>query len=115
MKLIPRARSAEFAKELALALGLSNIPVCRIGRGRVTVTFRQQGASRWTEEQKIDYAAQVADAARDVLESSSKRTIRRRAKRAVVVVYEDAMLVHGYDSTARWEIVIPVSGLPTRR
>lgn len=109
---IGRARRAAVATEIGYSLGVRTMPDIKIGRGRVTITLRQIGASRWTEAEKMEHAMRVAETARSVLSENSRRGVRRRAKRAVVVVYEDAMLVNGCDTSARWECIIPVTALP---
>lgn len=105
-------RRAAVATEIGYALGLRSMPDIKIGRGRVTITMRQTGASRWTEAEKMDHAMSVAEVARSILSGNSRRGVRRRAKRAIVVVYEDSMLVNGCDTSARWQCIIPVTALP---
>ena len=100
---------AAVATEIGYALGVRTMPDIQIGRGRVRITLRQIGASRWTESEKMEFAMRVAETARSVLAGNSRRGVRSRAKRAVVVVYEDAMLVNGCDTSARWECIIPAT------
>jgi hypothetical protein len=92
-----------------MALGVEPVPVCRIGHGRITLTFRRAGASRWSEEQQIEHAIRVAAVARNVLANNPRRAVRRRATRAIVVVYEDLTLVRGCEVLARWECVVPAA------
>lgn len=101
-------RYASVANTIAKALGIEPAPECRIGRGRITLTFRRLGATRWAERQQVEYALKVAEIARKVLAADSRRTVRgRAATRAIVVIYEDAALVRGCSVVARWECVVP--------
>jgi hypothetical protein len=95
------------ATAIGKALGVEPAPYCRIGHGRITLTFRQLGASRWSENQQIEYALRAAAAARAVLGDDPRRTVRERTNRAIVVVYEDATLIRGCAVVGRWECVIP--------
>ncbi len=102
-------RYASLAGAIAQALGIEPAPECRIGRGRITITFRRVGASRWPEARQIDQALRVAAIARTVIAADPRRAVRQRATRAIVVVYEDATLVRGCAVTGRWERVIPAT------
>lgn len=103
-------RYASAARAIGDALGVQPAPECRIGQGRVTLTFRRLGGTRWSEDQRIDHAHQAAAIARSVLADDPRRAVRRRATRAVVVIYEDAALVRGCEIIARWECVITEAG-----
>lgn len=100
-------RYASVAAAIGRAVGVSPPPICRIGHARITITFRQLGASRWSEERQIEFALHVARVARDVLSTDSRRNVRQRAARAIVVVLEDVALVRGCAVEARWECVVP--------
>jgi len=100
-------RFASVANAIADALGIEPQPDCRIGHGRIMLTFRRLGASRWPEKQQIEFALRAAGIAREVLAADSRRTVRGRASRAIVVVYEDATLLSGCSVIARWECVVP--------
>ena len=102
-----RSRLKEAETEIAEELGVRPKPEVRIGRGRITVKFRQLGASGWSEQRRIDHAFQVASVVRELLEAGTRRSLRRRASRAVVVTYEDATLASGCDIDARWVCVVP--------
>ena len=102
-------RYRDEANAIARELGVHPLPVCRIGRGRITIKFRQVGASSWSEAQRIEQAFQAAAVARSLLAADPRRALRRRATRAVVVIYEDATLANGCDIDARWECVVPAS------
>ncbi|MDQ6872719.1 MAG: hypothetical protein M3037_12060, partial [Gemmatimonadota bacterium] len=91
---------------IAHALGAEPAPYCQIGHGRITLTFRRLGASRWPENQQIAYALRAAETARAVLAADSRRTVRERANRAIVIVYEDAKVLRGASVVARWECVV---------
>lgn len=101
-------RYTPVVRDIARALGLQTVPAFRIGRGRIMLIFRQLGASRWAADERIEYAFQVANMARSVFASDHRRLVRRHAKRAVVVVYEDVLLEGGCDVRARWECIVPV-------
>lgn len=100
-------RYASVAEAIVRALGIEPVPECRVGQGRITLTFRRLGASRWPESRQIEHALHVAATARRVLEGDSRASVRQRASRAIEVVYEDATLVRGCAVTARWECVVP--------
>jgi len=104
-----RSRFKQAAEAIAEELGVQPKPDVRIGRGRITVKFRQLGASGWSEQRRIDHAFQVATVVRELLEIGTQRSLRRRASRAVVVSYEDATLASGCDIDARWVCVVPAS------
>ena len=98
------------ANRIAAALGVDPAPEVVVG-ARLKIIFRSIGASRWPEDKQVEYALQVAEAARRAMAADSRRLIRRRAAtRAIVVIFEDATLRRGCSVTARWEAVIPVSG-----
>ena len=100
-------RYASVGRAIAQALGVNPPPDCRIGRGRITFRFRQTGASRWPENDRIQYALQVATVARNLLSADTRRTVRKRVNRAIVVVFEDSDLDRGCDISSRWECIIP--------
>ena len=100
-------RYASVGNAIGDALHLESPPDCRIGQGRITLTFRQLGASRWPEARQIEHALHAAAVARGVLARDSRRAVRQRATRAIVVVYEDAGLSRGCGTVARWECVVP--------
>ena len=100
-------RYASVGRAIGDALGVEPAPQCSIGQGRITITFRQMGASRWPEAQQVEEALRAATAARTVLAANRRRVIRRRASRAIVVVYVDVGLRRGCTVESRWECVIP--------
>ncbi|HVD60899.1 MAG TPA: hypothetical protein VNC11_08510 [Gemmatimonadaceae bacterium] len=99
-------RYASVGRALGRHLGLERAPDTRIGKGRVRVTFNNVGASRWTEAQRLQYAFQVADVARMILADDHRRLVRRRARRAIVVVYDDIALEEGCEVSSKWECVV---------
>jgi len=101
-------RYLSMGNAIGKALGIEPAPHIRIGHGRITITFRSLGASRWPENQQIELALRAAGTARAAIAQSSQRAVRRRTARAIVVVYEDAALVRGCAVVARWECVVPV-------
>jgi hypothetical protein len=100
-------RFASVTNAIADALNLERPPDCRLGDGRTRITFRQTGASRWTEQQQMEYALHVAELARRFIANDSRRDVRRLVKRAIVVIFEDTSLSRGCDLVSRWEAVIP--------
>jgi hypothetical protein len=94
-------------KDIAHSLGIQTAPAFRIGRGRITLIFRQLGASRWPAEERIEYAFHVASVARSMFAADHRRLVRRQANRAIVVVFEDVFLERGCDIAARWQCIIP--------
>ena len=103
-------RYGTIARSIADAFGTNPAPECKIGRGRITLTFRQTGASRWSEQQRIEYALHVAETARSLLGGDLRKRVRRRANRAIVVVFEDAVLDRGCDVQLWWQCVVPRAG-----
>jgi hypothetical protein len=106
-------RYSSIARVIERAIGIEPPPDCRIGH-RITLTFRSLGASRWPEAKQVEYALEVAAIARAVLSGDSRRAVRQRAERAVVVIYEDATLRRGCTVRARWECVVPGTSLASR-
>src|SRR5438270_11218386 len=104
-------RCGSVGNAIARALGIEPPPECLIGQGRITLTFRRLGASRWPEEQQIEYALRVAETARKILSTDSRRMVRKRLSRAIVVVYEDNTLVPRCTVTSRWECVVPAAAI----
>jgi hypothetical protein len=100
-------RYASVSRSIGEALGVERPPEVRIGRGRITVTFRQTGASRWPEEEQVDQALRTAATARRVLAADIRPGVRRRAKRAIEVACVDVFLKRGCAVESRWECVVP--------
>ena len=100
-------RYASVAKEISQSMQIHPPPECKIGRGRITLVFRQTGASHWPEADRIDYAIRVAAAARSILDSDTRKRVRRRVNRAVVIIYEDSTLDRGCDVRSRWQCIVP--------
>jgi hypothetical protein len=100
---------ASAANAIGHALGIARPPEIEIGRGRTTLTFRSQGASRWPEEQQMEQALRAASISRTVLGEDSRRAVRQRARRAIVIVFEDTTLLQGCEVVSRWECVVPMS------
>ena len=95
------------AEPIGRTLGIASPPDCRIQHGRTTLTFRRLGGTQWTEPQQMEFALRSASIARGVLAADRRGQIRRSARRAIVVVYEDATVVQGCAVVARWECVVP--------
>ena len=59
----------------------------------------------------MDYALQIAEAARRAMDMDSRRLIRNRARtRAIVIIFEDATSRLGCSLVSRWECVVPAAG-----
>ena len=95
------------ARKIANELDVNPAPDIRIGQGRIAIKFRQLGASSWSETRRVEHAVHVAHVVRSLLADSDRWALRRRAGRAVVVSYEDAMYAAGCDIDARWVCVVP--------
>ena len=101
-------RYTSVAAAIGRALGIDPPPDIRIGQGRITLTFRSLGATRWPETKQIEQALSVAVVARQVLAADSRRAVKKRAlDRAIVVVFEDATLIKGCSVIAQWKCVVP--------
>jgi hypothetical protein len=100
-------RYSSLASAIERALGTERPPECRIGQGRITITFKRLGATRWDEGRQIEHALRVATIAREIIVEDKRRTVRQRASRAIEIVYEDTTLVRGCAVVARWECVVP--------
>ena len=100
-------RYASVARAIAQTLQVDPPPNIKVGRGRITLRFRQTGASLWPEEQRIEYAIYVADVVRSILAEDPRRLVRRRSNRAVGVIFVDVALDRGCDVAARWECIVP--------
>lgn len=100
-------RYSSLATAIERALDTSRPPECRIGQGRITITFKRLGATRWDESRQIEHALRAAAIAREIVAEDKRRTVRQRAGRAIEVVYEDTTLVRGCAVVARWECVVP--------
>lgn len=100
-------RYLSVAKAIGKALGIEPAPYIRIGHGRITLTFRGIGASRWSENQQMELALRAAGTTRAVLAQNPRRGLRDPTTRAIVVVHEDSSIVRGCAVVARWECVVP--------
>jgi hypothetical protein len=88
------------------ALGVEP-PECRVQNGRTTLTFRRLGATRWSEAQQMEFARRAVAVARSVLADDDRGQLRRGARRAIVIVLEDATVVQDCAVVARWECTVP--------
>ena len=101
-------RYSSVADAIGRALGIDPPPDIRIGQGRITLTLRSLGATRWSEAKQIDEALKIAVTARAVLAADTRRSVKKRAlDRAIVVVFEDATLIKGCSVIAEWKCVVP--------
>lgn len=100
-------RYASLSTEIAKALGTMGAPDCRIGHARITLTFRQLGASRWDETRQLAHALHAAATVREILSGDSRRQVRQRSSRAIEVIYLDVAVRRGTAVESRWTCVIP--------
>ncbi|HEX6575386.1 MAG TPA: hypothetical protein VF042_10500 [Gemmatimonadaceae bacterium] len=100
-------RYGPIQKEISRVIGTRPPVICRVARGRITLIFKQVGATTWSDSEKFNQAFRAAELARAVLDADTRRLVRRKSKRAVVVIYEDRMMTHGCDVTARWQCIVP--------
>jgi len=106
-------RYLSVANRIAAALAIDRAPEVIIGP-RTRIIFRSLGATRWSEQQQVDYALEVADVARRAIAADSRRAVRKRAdSSAIVVMFEDATLKRGCSIVARWECVVPAPAGPS--
>ena len=80
---------------------------CRLGAGRVYLTLRGVGATRWEPSSQLARALEMARAARAVLASDARAPVRAHVQHAVVVQYEDVGVAEGCEVRAQWECVVP--------
>jgi len=83
---------------------------CTLGAGRVHLTLRGAGATRWSPDAQLARALAMASAARAVLVADARAPVQAHARHAIVVRYEDVTVAAGCDVRAQWECVIPASG-----
>jgi hypothetical protein len=72
-------RYASVADAIGHAFGIEPVPHCGIGHGRITLTLRQIGASRWTESRQVEHASRAAAVARRILSEDRRRAVSQRA------------------------------------
>ena len=102
-------RFASVAQAIARELAVEVEPDCHLGRGRMTITFRNIGATRWPVGEQAERALAAAATARRLLAEDPRARVHRRASRAIVVAYEDETLVRGCAVSARWSCVVPAA------
>ena len=95
-------RFASVAAASEQAIGGEPLPRCEIGRGRLRLTFRGRGASRWPEAQQVTFAFQVAALARGVLSADERERVRARVSRAILAA---TLLTPGADTTRGGQFV----------
>ena len=92
---------------VARELRVDPSPDCRIDNGRTWITFRRLGATRWPEAEQMEFALRAAAVTRAVLADHARDKLRKKATRAIVVVFKDSVAVQGCEVTARWECTVP--------
>lgn len=105
-------RFASVAAAIEQAIGGEPLPRCEIGHGRIRLTFRGRGASRWPEAQQVTFAFQVAALARDVMSADERERVHARVSRAILVAYEDAAVLPDCTVRGRWECLVMPSASP---
>jgi hypothetical protein len=80
---------------------------CSLGVGRVYLSLRGAGATRWGAEVQLARALEMAAVARGVLAADARAPVRVHAQHAIVVRYEDAVVAAGCDVRAQWECIVP--------
>jgi len=79
---------------------------CRLGAGRVYLTLRAAGATRWDAATQLARALEMASAARAILAADDRAPVRAHARHAIVVRYEDATVAEGCEVRAAWECIV---------
>ena len=102
-------RYASVANAIEERLATGGRIACKVGSGRFYVTLRGVGATEWEPASRAAYAVEAAAIAREVLAAHPRATVRRQARRAVVVRLEDAAVTRGCQVRTVWECVVPVS------
>src|SRR5687767_11315128 len=69
-------RLRKAGKTIAEELGVDPPPLIRIARGRLTIRFRQLGASRWSETDRMEHAFEIAATVRAILAAHSRWVLR---------------------------------------
>lgn len=89
--------------------------MCTFGAGRVYLSLRGAGATRWGLDAQLARALEMAAAARSVLAGDARAAVRVHAQHAIVVRYEDATMAAGCDVRAQWECVVPAASVVEHR
>jgi hypothetical protein len=86
---------------VARELRVDPSPDCRLDNGRTWITFRRLGGTRWSEAEQVEFVT------RAVLADHPRDKLRKKATRAIVIVFKDSAAVQGCEVTARWECTVP--------
>jgi len=103
------SRYASVANAIEQRLALGGRLSCQIGQGRLCITLRSAGATRWEPTVQVARALDMAAVARGTLAADRRAAVRRHARHAVVVRFEDAMVAEGCQVRATWECIVPAS------
>src|SRR3954471_15081176 len=79
------SRYASVANAIEQRLALGGRLACQIGQGRLCITLRSAGATRWVPEVQLARALEMAAVARELLDRDTRASVRRHARHAVVV------------------------------
>jgi hypothetical protein len=101
------SRYASVANAIERRLALGGRLSCQIGQGRLCITLRSAGATRWDPAVQVARALDMATVARGILAAETRASVRRHARHAVVVRFEDAMVAAGCQLRASWECIVP--------
>ena len=82
---------------------------CHFGAGRVYLTLRSVGATRWDGATQLARALEMAATVREMLATDPRPGVRVHASHAIVVHYEDVGLARGCEVRAEWECVVPTT------
>ena len=80
---------------------------CRLGAGRVYLTLRGVGATRWDYAEQMRRALEMAALARAILAGDPREPVRVHSHHAITVKYEDVGVAEGCEVRATWECVVP--------
>jgi hypothetical protein len=101
------SRYASVANAIEQQLTLGGRLSCQIGQGRLCITLRKVDATRWAPETQLARALEMAGIARRTLAGDRRAAVRRHARHAVVIRFEDASAAEGCQVHAAWECIIP--------
>src|SRR5688500_16064695 len=80
---------------------------CRFGAGRVYLTWRGVGASRWDPSAQLARALEMTAVVRTALAADTRAPVRVHGKHAVVVRFEDTGIAEGCEVRSHWECIVP--------
>lgn len=99
----------EVSDALQKEFAFARPPACSKNRSRLQITIRGAGLTDESISVRLDLAVRLARSARPVLRASTTRDLRRRAGRAILIVFEDEKIVDGGVATARFSFLAPTA------